>query len=255
MAWRTPSVTGFTHDALQALMRHELGAVRLPAFATPDECAALAEAAERHGFENYKDTVPPIGRIGVARFDYLPHEKARYRADAAAARTVLSRIIESSFDPFQRFAAALQASTPSPVRLAREEATGDYFLGVFRNMQGGAPPHIDYAPWEARGWAIADVTAQLTWNLYLTIPDEGGGTRIYDRAWQPEDERHKLPGSYAYASEVVDRAPACDLQPRLGEVIVFNTRNYHEVFASTSMRMTCGSFFGPASDGELWLWG
>jgi hypothetical protein len=168
---------------------------------------------------------------------------------------VLSRIFESSFDPFQRFAAALQANSPSPVRLAWEDTTGEYFLGVFRNMQGGAPPHIDYAPWEARGWAIAAVAAQLTWNLYLTIPNGGGGTRIYDRAWQPEDERYKLPGSYAYASDVVDCAPACDLQPRLGEVIVFNTRNYHEVFASTSTRMTFGSFFVPATDGELWLWG
>ncbi len=253
MPWKSDRAGELSADNVERLFRNEIPAIRVPGFASAAECATLAFAAEQHGFTPYKNANPPIGHIGAARFEFQPDEKAGFRAATAAAAQSLTSIYAVAFDPFARLIEMLRHHAVGPIEVAHEEDVGNYAVGVFRRFENGSPVHIDFVPWEARGWKISEVTGQLTWNVYLTSPKEGA-THIYDRAWEPADERLRLPGNYGYEDEVVKGARSYQVKPVSGELVMFNTRNFHQVLPAPSVRMSFGTFLGRLPSGKLWFW-
>ncbi len=139
------------------------------------------------------------------------------------------------------------------VSIGKDEIYGSYFAGSFRNVMTLGHIHFDFAPFEAVGWNIDAVESQLSWNLYLNQP-MGGELRVYNRAYQPADEALRVPKQYYYENAVVAGVEQFTYHPKIGDVVIFNSRNFHEVTQVTGDRYSLSSFIGRTTSGELHLW-
>ncbi len=252
--WANAAANELTAESLAKLFANEIPYIRIPNFATPEECERLVEEASKRGFSAYRNVEPQINKLGITVFEYNAISKARYFEEARAAQDVLGDIFQHSFDPIGRLMSLIEARTAYAARIARAENGDDYFAGLVRRIENGTLIHVDFAPAEQEGWCVGKVTHQLAWNLYLRTSEKGGGkTHVYQRQWNPEHERYK-DGSYGYDPVVVHGSEKATFEPRPGEVVLFNTRNFHYVDPTSEERVTVTSALGRMSERELVFW-
>ena len=254
-SWNTLNVEELDRDCWQRLVRNEIPAVVIRDFATPDECARLVERSQVIGFGPYEKVVPPIDRVGATVFEHNGSAISLYFAEAERVRAIQGEIFSQSFSPLERFMSRLSGIAGAPVQIAADPIHGTYSAGLIRRIENGALLHIDYAPAEHPEWWVAQVEAQLSWNLYLELdPVNPGRTHVYNREWSAKDVTFKIPDSYGYQHAVTDGAKRFTLHPTRGDVYIFNTRNFHEVESSKGRRTTVTSAVGVLPDGRIVLW-
>lgn len=241
-------------ESLDALLHNEIPAIVVPEFAAVSECRDLVARAGELGFERYRQVSPPIDRIGVTVFEYNHIGIDEYFRAAGAARVLQQRIFAGSFDPLRRMLELLARHHTGRVGIATDPRFGVHYAGLIRRIEAGTLLHVDFAAAEQPGWHVSGVRSQLAWNVYLDLEGSDVGiTQVYDRPWQPACERFKLPGSYGYRREVLGDAPRFTYRPRVGELCLINTRNFHEVEPSQGSRVTFTSALGSFDDG-IFLW-
>jgi hypothetical protein len=251
--WTATMPSQLTAAALGELFDNRIPAIHLPGFATPPECAAFVAEVDRLPPDYYENVSPRIGRLGISQFECGRRGKRRYFALANEARRALRRVSDATFDPVSRLADLLSRAGVC-ARVAVEAGRGKYFAGIVRRIEEGAQVHVDVSSIDAAGWAVGEVDAQVAWNLYLAAPRHGGECLVYDRAWRPRDEKRRIAETYGYDPRIVDRAACVRIAPRVGDLYLFNCRNYHQVLPADGGRMAIGSFLGRTRDGRFLLW-
>ena len=83
---------------------------------------------------------------------------------------------------------------------------------------------------------------------------EGGACIVYERAHEDEDDRTVPRGSYIYDRALVDGARSARIQPDKGDLLLINSRCYHEVERARSDRVTYAAFVGLLPDGRFVVW-
>ncbi|BAY78302.1 hypothetical protein NIES25_47730 [Nostoc linckia NIES-25] len=252
--WQTLNDCEMNYDNFQALLRNEIPSIRISQFASINECHKLALAIERIGFDFYKNVEPPIGRIGITQFEYRNRYKSGYFDAVKKATENYNQITCLSFDPLKRLTTILRQNVSNKVQVAYEnEDYGRYFAGLMRQINI-ALLHIDFAGLDAPDWTIGNVTSQLVWNVYIKAPSQGGICKVYNRQWQPEDEKYKISGSYGYDSSLIVNSEVKHNIPITGDLVIFNSRNFHEVLPGIGERITISSFIGKMPEGDLVFW-
>ncbi|HEY1353511.1 MAG TPA: 2OG-Fe(II) oxygenase [Ktedonobacteraceae bacterium] len=255
MAWVIEEAQGLTISSLQALFQNEIAALRIPHFLTDDACTAIIEQIHRFEPEQYTDD-PEMARVGITQAEHMG-EKALYFLRAAAMNSSREMVFEQRKAALLQVVRALRSVWQGQVDVAHEEESNQrYFAGLIRII-GRTRLHFDWAPHDAQDWAIGRISAQLAWNIYLQASERGGTTRVYHRAWQHEDECYREPGSYAFDPALVQNAAYIEIAPRTGELVLFNSRNYHEVEKTEGarQRLSISSFVGLLKPGQrLALW-
>lgn len=257
--WRGNADQPLNPKTLDQLFKNQIAAIRIPAFATADECRELSRFITEFGqFDSYTfhKSAESILRLGPAQCEYGPHRKSDYFNAARKAQDLHAALRQKLFNPIDRVISHLLfvAKARSIAIACESEALGLYHAGIFRNLSRGGLLHMDYAPVDAPNWKINAVREQLSWNLYLKAPRSGGRCRVYDRQWNPQHEAFKVPGSYHYAPELVAGCAKKDFEFVTGDLVLFNTRNFHEIDDSEGTRLTMSSFIGRQSNGKMVLW-
>jgi hypothetical protein len=248
--WTSSDSLTLNAATLEDLLNNKIGAIRVRSLATPLECQALVSQIDAIGWDYYKNVTPPIGKFGVTQFEHRNGEKAEYFRRAAGVREKLSRVPLHA-ELIGRVQAAIRRAGTA-VDIATE-GTDQYFAGLVRHIDV-ALLHLDFAPLDGPTWSIGKISRQLTWNIYLQPGDSGGDCQVYNRQWRPEDEQTRVPGSYGYDPKLVADVQSVRLRPNLGELTLFNSRNFHEVHASAGRRITLSSFAGLIQPDRLVLW-
>lgn len=114
--------------------------------------------------------------------------------------------------------------------------------------------HMDFAKYDGPDWSIGEVAHQLSWNLYIRGQSKGGECVVHNRPWKPEYEAMKVDGSYHYNRAVVEGAEAKSNPFVEGDLVLFNSRNFHEVGDSQANRITMSSFIGRFPNQDVVLW-
>jgi hypothetical protein len=243
-------------ESLRRLLDNHIAAIRIPAFASPGECREFAAAARQGKVKAYS-VGRRIGYIGMAQYEYRwNHPKQDFFAAVPSAQRDLQQVLAASFDPVERLMGLLRAVWPSPVQIAREEM-GEYFAGIVRFASEGVDLHADWAPLNAPGYDVGTIDAQLAWNFFAEELSEGGLTTVHNAPWSPEVNAGEIPPSYGLDREVVAGAPSITYRPTAGDVVLFNSRNPHEVGGGPEGqgdRISIGSFVGRMPDNRLILW-
>ena len=251
--WELADVEALTSNNLTMLFENRIPFIRVVGFATEGECALLASKAMSIGFDRYQDVDPPIDRIGCTVFEYDGLPSDAYFAECANAKAIQRSIFRDSFDPVNRLIDRLRTITNKYVDIA-EDADRKYYAGLIRRIEKGTHLHIDFAPVEQSGWSICHVRHQLAWNLYLRVSEDRGGiTHVYERQYREGDQLSRS-GRYGYDRYVVEGSARASYKPNTGDLMIINTKNFHEVEATRGDRMTVTSALGVTDVGNLVLW-
>ncbi len=119
-AWKTTDELPLSSESLAMMFAQQVPIIRIPNFATPEECNVLVEAAEKLGFDAYESVTPQIDRIGLTVFEYDKTDKSAYFQAVVKANTLQRRITSVSFHPLERMMAKIRACTDKSVRIASE---------------------------------------------------------------------------------------------------------------------------------------
>lgn len=252
--WRERREFPLNTESLAALLANEIPAIRIKAFASPDECARFAEAMRAGSRKSYAvDT--PIEYIGISQYEFRwKHGKKDYFDAVPKAFADQKYVFDRAFDPMSRLVDIFAGSWPVPLELAQDEY-GPYFAGIIRFASSGIGLHADFAPFNMPGYAVANINAQLAWNLFVESPQTGGITTVHNAPWTPEIEPGVPPKSYGLPPESVAGCETFQYAPTPGDVVLFNSRNPHEVSpgqsASGRGRLQIGSFIGRLPNQKL----
>jgi len=254
--WDVLELPALTQDALQALLRNEVGAVTVPGFVDDERCeATYAALMECDDWSFYEGTSPPLGRLGITQYEHHDSKQA-YLDSAPIATARRSEILDPLPDPVETVVDAFDAVWSGRVGVAEENGR-PYFAGIFRRGGGGGVAiHADWAPHNAPGWEIERITGQFAWNLFFSAPGDGGELIVYDYPWEPELEKHARQRSNDYDPKLFESSRKVEVKPEPGVLMVFSSRNAHAVGASSNgeARVAVGSFIGVTEDGDLAFW-
>jgi hypothetical protein len=193
----------------------------------------------------------------------MANRKEEYLAAVAETNRERRRLLGDQADPMEHILRLLCEAWPAGARIAAE-GERPYFAGVIRIINK-CVHHTDSARRDLPGWSIAGIKQQLSWNLYLSTPEQGGELQIWRRPWREEDERDyrydraaaKGYRGEGYRPEVIMGWPDVVVPPRAGRLVLFNTLYYHLVRDVTGEkpRLAMSSFIGVVDESSpLVLW-
>lgn len=252
--------SAFFRSQIADLAAGRCAAIRVPELIPQSQCEQIMRALADVEFDSYDvDRVyPAVLRCGVGVSDHRDESRrvATGYWDAIEADRKRWRELDLPFDPFERCRAALGVHWPHAVSVGRHDGK-EMGAGVAREPNQGFQVHFDDALREFSGNLLdANLVAQFAFNLYLSVPDDGGETVVWRHRWHPADEALRLPNSYGYSELVVAGAESFELKPAVGEGLLFDPRNYHAVRPSRdSRRVALGFSIGLTDTGELLAWG
>lgn len=264
--WRTDEAQALEAANLTALFANEIPAIRIPGFATAGECARFAAATRRFQMKAVVgDTqvgqpafaAQRIDHLGMTQAEYKRRGPAAYFEEAKRATAETAGVYALSFDPRERLIERLRPHFAGPIAHAEEPDGRRYFVGIIRKSNDGLALHADFAPYQAPGYMVDRVDAQLAWNFYAETPERGGITTLHDAPWTWTRRRPGEVGeNYPLPADAVAGAKTFSYQPKAGEAWLFNTRNPHKVSGveSAGDRIAVACFVGRLPEGRLALW-
>jgi hypothetical protein len=257
VSWQDTLDLPATPETLNMLFEGKTAGVCVPGFLSAEECAKLVKKSEECEFGDYLNVVPRIEKVGITVFEFDGIGKKQYFDSVAGANRRIANITNGICNPLERVIHWLSALSPGrKVGVANETGYGPYFAGLFRKIEEGTLIHVDFAPLEQPGWAVADVCSQLTFNIYLDVPRINPGlVHIWQKQGQLEHDEFKIPDSYGYKPEVLEEdVPFATITPQVGMLMMINTRNFHQVMASNGSRLAVSAAVGQLFDKNIVLW-
>jgi hypothetical protein len=256
--WSPKAECELSRESLAALLADEIPAIRIRNFATPGECAEFSQAVGRAGLSFYS-VARRIGYIGMAQYEYRwGRPKEDYFNAVPAADERKAAVLRESFDAVQRLIDSLAAHYPEGHVGIAKEPMGAYYAGIIRQASEGVDLHADFAPFNAPHYLIGTIDSQLGWNFYAEELVSGGATTIHHAPWTPEIKEGEIPQSYNLPRDVVADAETFTFTPNAGDVVIFNTRNPHEIGGGEAgpghQRISIGSFIGRLPNRDLVMW-
>lgn len=238
------------------LFSGQIAGICIPGFLNRKECADLSQRAEELEFKDYLNVTPRIGRVGITVFEYDNLGKPSYFGAVQQANRRIAQIANGICNPLERVMDWLKTMSPrAQVSIAHEQGFGPYFAGLFRRIEEGTLIHVDFAPAEHPTWGVAQVTAQLAFNVYIKCPDaEPGVVHIWEKQWEALDEIQRVRGTYGYLPNIVEKIPSAAIVPQPGMLMVINTRNFHQVSAAAGMRIAISAAIGRMPNDNIVVW-
>jgi 2OG-Fe(II) oxygenase superfamily len=239
-----------TRDALEALDRNEVGAVRVTDFMDQKTCEAIAKRMLKSKHYGRYKNAPKIGRIGKALFEC---EAQRYMEDMRDACAPFA-------NPIDLLRAQFDVIWPGGARIARLKGQ-PAFAGLLRVFSSGsyAEPHQDHLAWDVGPLGLgkeAFLKSQIAGNVYLKLPPRGGELMVWPGGLTREEyERARITGSYGVRQEALKGEPLV-IRPQVGELILFpSTRTHSVVKSEGGDRVTWSCFIGSrGTDKPLEFW-
>ena len=265
--WKTNEPQALSRESLKDLFDNSIPAIRIQAFATGDECCRFAESAGQHTMKPVVgDTDVGQAAFAVQRIDHLGMTQAAFKrrgpeayfTAVTKATAETAAVYAQSFNPLDRLIGLLASNNDGRVDRAVEPDGRPYFVGIIRKSNEGLALHADFAPYQAPGYSVDSIDAQLAWNFYAAAPEVGGVTTLHDAPWTWTRSRPGEVGeNYPLPNEAVAGARTFSYRPAAGEAWLFNSRNPHLVSPpgpASGDRLAVACFVGRYPDGRLTLW-
>lgn len=258
LKWKAPTAK-FSQDALQDLFANRIGSIVCSGFLNEQENAELWSRLDREGFGQYEygydeADVPQATHIFDTHYLFESKSIDDYRQSCQRSTEVYRRVCQDmAFDPVDRLLRLVQSHNADAVTIAREQDFA-YFPCIARELNDSVLLHADFAPYTAGTWSIQDVVAELAWNIYLSKPKSGGECEVFNRPWILRDNAHIVAQTYGYDGSVVAGAESLKIAPKAGELVLFNSRNFHQVLKAEGRRVALGGHLGLLPDGRILAW-
>lgn len=250
--------TSLSTESLTDLIENRVAAIRIPDFATAEECRGFADALADADLRYYQ-VGRPAGYVGTTFVHYMKRPKGDYFGDVETAFAGVHAVTDRAFDPLTRFQEVIRQRTGYTIGVAQEPGYGRYFAGIIRILSGGNDIHIDFAPQFATDNIVGRVGTQLTWNVYIDEDYSGGETTIWNKPWDWTGDPVEDAKYPHFTREQLRDEEQYVFRGKAGSVVIFNSRNPHQVVEigeghAALTRIGMGSFIGNIGDRDLIMW-
>ncbi|MBO0653987.1 proline hydroxylase [Streptomyces triculaminicus] len=254
-------VSAFSRQHILDVAEGGLAAARIPGFFGRATLERMTAALHRLPTVDYYPQRVAMTRFGPALNDYRTPQGVlqadRYWPDAEAAeRTWREAGMEP--DPVLESLDMLGRAWGEKVTTATIGGR-PAFVGMMREINAGTLLHYDDIHLEyPDGLFDQEIVSELTYNAYLVVPEDGGGTRLWQHRWEAADDAHRQ--RYGYDPRVVDGCRNLTIRPGLGDALLFNPNHYHRVLPNGpggpegQRRITVTFFLGLTPAGDLVAW-
>ena len=256
--WIKNTLCDLSAENLEHLLNFRIPGIRVENFIPREVCELISERVRGQSFQNYshlKDI--PVHQLGLCHNQYAHEDNSVYFSKKAEAQRVVYAIYDGlDVNPVEMVIEALRTKADRRAGVFEEPGYGSYFAGAFRLFSGHGRLHVDHAPSHIKKpWAVTEITRQMTWNIYYSVPESGGELVIHDTIHNAEKDRLKVSGDYYFPYEVLDSDERLVVLPKVGDLVIFNTQNFHEIFGNPNgLRISQTSFIGLRRDKSLGLW-
>lgn len=248
-------------DLLPELASNQIAAIKIGQFLCEEELSVIKANMEDKTISWYANKTNQQGRIGInaTGFSHLPDGKQKYFDATPAAEQDRDEIFEGTQSPVNKILDFFRQGFDTKIATDSELAEARYFAGLIRAMGAKSTLHFDYAPKQLPGWSVANADEQFGLVLYLQMPKSGGELNIYNHPWVPEDEEHNNDhvekGTFGFDEGFLGDTPHASVLPSEGDLVVFKTRNFHQVDEIKSDKPRLGlTTFMSQQDDTLSLW-
>jgi hypothetical protein len=249
-------------ELLPALASNEIAAIQIGQFLGRQELDAIIRNMSNQSIAWYENKQNQQGRIGInaTGFGHEADGKQRYFDLTPQAEKDRDEIFAGTQSPIDKITTFFSGSGFSAaIATEPDMQNARYFAGLIRAMGAKSTLHFDYAPAQLTDWSVSDSEEQYGLVLYLQMPTEGGELTVYNRPWQPEDEAYnndiREKGTFGFEEGFLGDTPHASIRPMEGDLVVFKTRNFHQVGEIKSDKPRLGlTTFMSLKDGSLSLW-
>lgn len=238
----------FNFYDLMGVIDGKVAALRIPNFCSQEICREVSMRILKYPKKSNFNKAKDIGSIGMAHFNIDgPEANEIYHQNAISNTQMLREIFSPFLSPVDKLRLSLEEIWPAGANL--ELLYGKKcFVGICRIME----PTIELLAHNDRldrdspdSLQAKSLLGQLSACIYLQVPSEGGGLRLWMSEPCSEDEYEKLKdGSYGIATEKLGN-PIHVIEPQQGELVIFNIRKLHGVAPGKgNPRINVGAFIG-----------
>jgi hypothetical protein len=248
-------------ELLPRLASNEIAAVKISNIFTIDEVQEMAGNIKKQGVHWYPNFEFKQGRIGICATEY--HSKVNGKLAYFALQPEQSKIRNNMFpgtlDPVARMFDVFSDAYAVSVATEPNLENANYFTGLVRAMQHESTIHFDYAPHQLPGWWVSETEAQFAIVIYLQMPGSGGGLTVYNHPWEIADDKYNKDihekGPRGFEETVLGGINSTTINPSEGDMVIFNSRNFHKVEAldSDRARFSVNTFMS-LKDDKLYFW-
>lgn len=231
---------------LDVLEKRSYG-VQLKGFCPPDTLQLARDNLYRHELKSAFSEQREFVRVGKAYIE-IQDERSRTEYHALALPNIrkIRELFRPLASPIDELRLLLDEVWPSGAHLLQVEGQ-KCFVGIARFQGSGVDltPHTDDLERNTPPGHGRPLLSQLSSNIYLQIPEDGGELEIW--GIEPDEEQYKrLRGERAYGIErPLLPPPDFVVKPEPGDLILLNPRLIHAVRPSaSSTRITLGVFIG-----------
>jgi hypothetical protein len=246
---------------LPKLINNEIAAIMIKRFLSDEELVIIKENIKNKSIKWYSGKENEQGRVGInaTGFSHLTNGKEKYFEAVSAAEDDRDEIFKKTTNPIDKILNFFNYGYSTRIATESEFGGANYFTGLIRAMGARSTLHFDYAPKQLLGWDVANEGEQFGLVLYLQMPAIGGELNIYNHPWTPEDDvynnDHIEKGTFGFTEGFLGDAPYASVLPQEGDLIVFRTRNFHQVGQIKSDKPRLGlTTFMSFKDDVLTLW-
>jgi hypothetical protein len=242
------------------LFANRCGYIEIENFLSPVQCQAVIQELRNLGLKQFEyhfniDDAPPAASLFETHYLYENKKPEDYFPKAQASIVMYQAMVKRlGYDPVQKVLSYLSQQLQMPVSIAEQD--GKQFHTVLaRELNHSAMLHADFAPFIPNShWVISKIMAEYAWNIYLTDPGSGGECVVYNKPWQQEDDRYIIKNTYGYDHAVVADREQVKVKPTPGKLVIFNSRNFHEVLKSQRPRLSIGGHIGLLPEQKCIAW-
>ena len=234
-------------------------AVRIQNFYSPKICKQISGSlASNSELEGYR-VEPKFLRSAESLFDTVDDKiaKKRYFHSANSQTRSTRGLFFPYLSPIDKLILDLLPQQPFGVKILHLAHACTFGQTRVARDGGSAKPHDDILDEDVdpKKFPQAKLKAQLSFNTYLALPQNGGELELWDYI-APKFEKRLLkePRSYGYDRKKIPPSTVL-LKPKIGEAILFNSWKVHAVSPSLGgVRVTASVFCGISKRGHLVFW-
>jgi hypothetical protein len=237
-----------TYEDLKDVIDGKCAAIRIKEFCSKKICQMVTNRFLQHSNRGNFNKASDVGRIGIAHYEIDSPEKFDlYHQKAIEYTWQLRNVFDPYLSPVDKIRLLLEEVWPSGAQL--EMLYGrKCFVGICRIME----PTIELLAHNDRldrdspdSLQARSLISQLSACVYIQVPDEGGGLRLWMKEPENEEEYIKLK-SGNYGIEMGKLGPPVHvIEPENGDLLIFNIRKYHGVAPGKGKsRINVGAFIG-----------
>ena len=233
------------------LATKKIAAIRISNYYPTELCAEITQKILRENRAGSFAKAPHVKRIGMPHFDIVnPQSFNLYHEIALENIEKLRDIYAPYLSPIDKFRLNLDEIWPAGAKI--ESLYGKKcFVGLCRIIEGVSgstlQPHIDRLSRDSKdSFAAHSLQSQLAANIYTSTPDVGGELEVWLQEPDIEEYEREVEktGSYHVDRETLGKPDAVIL-PRVGDLLLFNSRCFHAVRESHGgIRSSIAAFVG-----------